>query len=538
MLLSTLSDTITATQSTLNVMPGDGALFPQNQTFLIQIEDEILYVYSISTDTLAVSRGQDGTTAAAHLVNEPVHTIIGDSHITALNQYVDTLGGIAVDTGGGAVDNEYAKFTDLNTLEGRSYAETLSDLSGQAAADFNLPVNIALTFGDGGEQIENNNTDLTVTSGGAINLTAATDVVIPANVGVTFGTGEKIEGDSTDLTVTSGGAINLTATTDVVIPANVGVTFGTGEKIEGDSTDLTVTSGGAINLTATTDVVIPANVGITFGTGEKIEGDSTDLTITSGADIALTATADINIPANVGLTFGDDGEKIEGDGTDLTIASGGKLNLNPTGNLESTKQGITDNHVLTVDDASAADNDYAKFTANGIEGVAYATVLSDIGAATTATAIQAVEDTGLVMTDGKAIEFDPTPGTDHTANGVIVTMTAGASLVFGDACYVGTDGKMEKALADDAAITIPATHLCIATIAENSAGLFLVKGWAKDASWSFDVGKSVYLSAATAGLITKTMPSKVTGNQVQVLGTAIASDTIEWSPSPIVMEYA
>ena len=36
-------------------------------------------------------------------------------------------------------------------------------------------------------------------------------------MGITFGTGEKIEGDSTDLTITSGGKVNLTATTGVVI---------------------------------------------------------------------------------------------------------------------------------------------------------------------------------------------------------------------------------------------------------------------------------------------------------------------------------
>lgn len=47
---------------------------------------------------------------------------------------------------------------------------------------------------------------------------------------MTFGDdGEKIEGDGTDLTI-SGNNINLTATADVVIPANVGVTFGSGEK--------------------------------------------------------------------------------------------------------------------------------------------------------------------------------------------------------------------------------------------------------------------------------------------------------------------
>jgi len=166
--------------------------------------------------------------------------------------------------------------------------------------------------------------------------------------------------------------------------------------------------------------------------------------------------------------------------------------------------------------------------------------LENAGYATAAVAIQAVEDTGLVMTDNKNIEIDPSPAGDHTANGKIVTLTAGAALVFGNACYMGTDGKMEKALADDAAITVPATHLCLATIAENSAGLFLAPdGWANDSHFAFDVGKSIYLSAATAGLITKTMPTKVTGNQVQFLGTCgEVANVIHWNPSPIVVEYA
>ena len=222
----------------------------------------------------------------------------------------------------------------------------------------------------------------TITATGAINLTAGTDVVVPANVGITFGTGEKIEGDSTDLTVTSGALINLTATTDVAIPANVGVTFGTHEKIESDDTDLTITvgSGGdinigqdigmtfgndgekiegngtkltiassdAIDLTATTDVVIPADVGLTFGTGEKIEGDNTDLTITSGAKINLTATSDVHIPNDVGIAFGAGGEKIESDGTDLTVTSTGLCTITATGNTVITNNAlISGNLVLT-----------------------------------------------------------------------------------------------------------------------------------------------------------------------------------------------
>ena len=166
--------------------------------------------------------------------------------------------------------------------------------------------------------INQGNSNVTVTDSGTGAITVSADATEVANFAAAA------------TTITATGAINLTAGSDVVIPANIGLTFGTGEKIEGDSTDLTITSGGAINLTAVTDVVIPANVGITFGTGEKIEGDNTDLTITSGADITLAAAADVNIPVNVGLRFGDGGENIETDNTDLTITSGGLCTITAT----------------------------------------------------------------------------------------------------------------------------------------------------------------------------------------------------------------
>jgi hypothetical protein len=64
----------------------------------------------------------------------------------------------------------------------------------------------------------------TITATGAINLTAGSDVVIPANVGITFGTGEKIEGDNTNLTITSGNNIALNAVGDVTVANNLIVT--------------------------------------------------------------------------------------------------------------------------------------------------------------------------------------------------------------------------------------------------------------------------------------------------------------------------
>ena len=195
-----------------------------------------------------------------------------------------------------------------------------TDIALSAGADINIPVNVGLTFGDDGEKIEGDGTDLTI-SGNNINLTAVADVNIPSGVGLTFATTEKIESDGTDLSITVG------SNGDINIPANIGLTFGDdGEKIEGDGTDLTI-AGNNINLTAVADVVIPTNVGLHFtDANEKIESNGTDLTINAGADINLTATTDVNIPSGVGLTFGDDGEKIEGDGTDLTIA-GNNINL-------------------------------------------------------------------------------------------------------------------------------------------------------------------------------------------------------------------
>jgi len=166
------------------------------------------------------------------------------------------------------------------------------------------------------------------------------------------------------------------------------------------------------------------------------------------------------------------------------------------------------------------------------------TNVEEVDVYTDAKAVSAVEAAGLTLAVAKYITIT-TPTGDHTASGWVKSETAGTNLVFGEACYIGTDAKMEKALADDAAITIPATHLCLATISENSTGLFLIYGEAYDASWSFDVGKSVYLSAGSAGVVTKTMPTKATGNQVQVLGQCVMTTAkILWNPSMVVMEYA
>ena len=404
------------------------------------------------------------------------------------------------------------------------------DMNLTAGVDINIPANVGLTFGDDGEKIEGDGTDLTIT-GNNINLTATADVNIPSGVGLTFATAEKIESDGTDLSITvgSGGDIN--------IPANIGLTFGDdGEKIEGDGTDLTI-SGNNINLTATADIVVPANVGITFGTGEKIEGDSTDLTVTSGAKINLTATSDvvipsgvglildgsgdekiesdgtdinisvgssgdINIPANVGLTFGDDGEKIEGDGTDLTI-SGNIINLSPTSTV--TVSGVVD--ITDTTDSSDATGDTGALRTEGGASIAkklYVGTDLDVDGTTN---LDNTDIDGTLVVDGSNISLDSTTtlniDNSNTSNGITIgTATSGVPIsighstsettindnltVTGDLTVSGTTTTVNSTTVNlnDHNIVLDSGNSTSAVI--NGAGITIEGGSGDDATFSYN----------------------------------------------------
>jgi len=69
---SALAAGITATDTSLSVTTGEGAKFPDSGDFNITIEDEILRCTARSTDTLTVTRAQEGTTAAAHIAGKSI----------------------------------------------------------------------------------------------------------------------------------------------------------------------------------------------------------------------------------------------------------------------------------------------------------------------------------------------------------------------------------------------------------------------------------------------------------------------------------
>jgi hypothetical protein len=194
---------------------------------------------------------------------------------------------------------------------------------------------------------------MTIAGGTGINLTAAAgDVIIPVNIGLVLGDGgEKIESDNTNLTVTSGGKITLDATTAVELNSAAGdivLQDGGTDQLKFDldgvvgeivispqvaSDDLVFNNQGGqeiIRLSDTRGKVFFFDEG-----GEYIQSDGSTMTVASGVGLNLTpASGDVTIPVNIGLVLGDGGEKIESDNTDLTVTSGGKITLDATTEAE------------------------------------------------------------------------------------------------------------------------------------------------------------------------------------------------------------
>ncbi len=154
---SKLAAAITDVATTLTVTAGEGANFPSTYPFHITIEDEIVSCTNRSTDSLTVVRAQQGTTGAAHANKSYAALNITAKSVTDLNTAVNRLETDVptyVATGDmryasaaatGAILTIGATDTILSVQGGvptwRTPANILTDLSGQAGADFSMNTN-------------------------------------------------------------------------------------------------------------------------------------------------------------------------------------------------------------------------------------------------------------------------------------------------------------------------------------------------------------------------------------------------------------
>ena len=264
-----------------------------------------------------------------------------DDEITAMPNLtsVGTLTALAVDDV--AINGKIMTMTGSTDDTAVFTVGTNGALSIITTDDSAAAANIQITA-DGTAELAG--TTVTLDSAGDIALDATNDINIPSEVGLTFGDdGEKIEGDGTDLAINSSGDLNITATT-IDIDGNV--------EISGTAVTTGVHTFTAVPVFPN-NTVETADIQADAITGAKIADDAINSEhYTDGSiDTAHIADNQVTLAKMAGLARGkliigdssgdpvvlgpgNDGQVLTSDGTDIAFADadGGGTTI-PAGTL-------------------------------------------------------------------------------------------------------------------------------------------------------------------------------------------------------------
>lgn len=122
-----------------------------------------------------------------------------------------------------------------------------------------------------------------------------------------------------------------------------------------------------------------------------------------------------------------------------------------------------------------------------------------------------------------------------TAAGVVATVTYADSVTFGQVVYVGSDGNYHLAKAD-VSTTVPAVGMSLGTYGPSESGLILFNGIANNSGWTLTSGNRLWVSDATAGLVTATQPT-ASGHFIQSVGIATGTNTMYFNPVPTLIQH-
>ena len=428
------------------------------------------------------------------------------------------------------VNTDYAKFT-ASGLEGMAKAQILSDINVEDGADVTDATNVA--------------------AAGAVmdaDFTAADEVMVGTGAGthgqVTLAASQflakKAAGTATNVTATEARTILNVAdgANAYVHPNHSGEVTSVADGAQTIANDA-VTYAKMQNVSATDKVLGRATAGA--GDVEEIActafarsilDDANEATFKAtvnleiGTDVLAEQTVGI---ANDNLVEMDDADAADNDYAKFTAAGlegrsyaevKADLDLEiGTDVLAEQTIGIADDNLLEVDDAAAADDDFARFTANGIEGIPVATAIAAL--------------LGAALPENTAIILDSALSADGKYSGIVEAGTAGATLAFGDLVYLQTaDSRWELASADDGAtgcnFKLGICVLAAADDASATAVLLFGKVRADTAFPALTVGAPVYMGT-TAGDVQTAAPSG-SADIVRIVGYGNTGDELYFCP--------
>jgi hypothetical protein len=249
--------------------------------------------------------------------------------------------------------------------------------------DVNIPANTGMTFSNDSYKIESNGSDLSVTSGGDINLSAVNAINIPENVSITFGdNGEKIEGDGTDLTITSSNLLNIN-TVELDVQASGLVKIDTTDTINGikigtEGAPVTIghtTSETKIgdNLTVDGELLLNDNQVIDNTSTEALivrkDGDSGDIFVVDTTNSVVDVTGNITVSGTVdGRDIANDGSTLDNLNTTIGLSALTSVEVDQLENINSTTISETQWGYLGSSDQGIATSDSVSFSGLIVEG--------------------------------------------------------------------------------------------------------------------------------------------------------------------------
>lgn len=396
--------------------------------------------------------------------------------------------------------------------------------------------------------------------------TATNKAVTPDALAALWEQGSDVASAST-ISLGEGGYFNITGTTTIT-----DIDFGTTKA----GRTVKVKFAGILTLTHHgTNLILPTGANITTAAGDVAEfvseggdivrctnyqrADGTALAGSGGGDIttdpAWAAKGDLiaatgNDAAAV-VTVGSDGTFLK---ADSGAASGVSWASIPGGGDLLSTNNLND---LVDPDAAIANLGITSTAAelNLLDGVTASTAELNIldGVTATASELNALDGitatvTELNYTDGvtSAIQtqldakapkvnpqlaLDASQASDDNYAGITIDGRNAASGGVSQWDAVFINSSSEFALADaNGSGTYPAIGLAVAGASGGAGAVVLVRGVARNDSWSWTVGTQIFLSA-TAGGLTQTAPS-TSGDKVQVMGIAISADEMLVNPSP------